>query len=88
MSVYLVVASLFSIIIVAVAALSKKVSQMSASTDSLASAVASLSDATVRAVAKINELRAGQSDPVTTAAVDKAVLDLQTATAALVSAVG
>ncbi len=85
MTVHLVIAFLF---IAAMAALAKKVSLMSASTDSLASSVALLSDQVAMVAAAIQSLKAlPKPDPADVAAVDKAVSDIQKATATLQAAI-
>ncbi len=83
----LVVASLFAVVILAIAALTRKVVLMSASTDSLFAAVSDLSVQVTAVKDKVDALKAGQSDPADTAAVEKAVQDIKAATSALASAI-
>lgn len=83
MTYYLVVASLFSVIITAIAALTRRVSSMSDSTNALFSALSDLSVQVAAVSAKVAELKASQPDPAEAAAVAKAVTDIQAATAAL-----
>jgi len=88
MTVYLVTSALFSFIIVAVAALTRQVRiSMSQSTDTLFAAVSDLSVQVTAVAAKVAELKATQANPSDTAAVDKAVTDIQAATAALKAAI-
>lgn len=86
MNVYLVTSSLFALIIVAVATLTRQVLSMSASTDTLFAAVSDLSVQVTAVAAKVAELKASQSDPADATAVSKAVADIQAATAALKAA--
>ena len=83
MTPWLVLASLLSVFIAAVAALTRKVRTMSASTDSLFAAVSDLSVQVTAVAAEVAHLKAGQTSPADTAAVDKAVSEIKAATDAL-----
>ena len=87
MTVYLVLASLFSVIIAALAALGRKQNIMSATTDTLLAAVSELSVESAAVVKAVAELKAGQTSLADTAAVEKAVADIKAATDALKAAV-
>ncbi len=87
MSVYLAIAFLFTI--AALAATAKKVSIMSSSTDSLTAAVAALSAQVASVAEAFASLKAmPKQDPADTAAIGKAVDDIQAATASLQAALG
>ncbi len=80
-------AGLLSLILLLFVSVSQKVSSMSASTDSLAAAVTSLAAQVGAVKASVDALKAGQADPSDTAAIDKAVQDIQVATTALAAAI-
>jgi cell fate (sporulation/competence/biofilm development) regulator YmcA (YheA/YmcA/DUF963 family) len=80
-------AGLLSIILVLFASISQKVRSMSASTDSLTAAVTAIAAQVTAVAAKVAELKAGQTNPTDTQAIDKAVADIQSATQALAAAI-
>lgn len=66
---------------------SRKVSDMSQSTDALAGAVASLTVQVAAVAVAVGALKANQADPADTAKVDQAVSDVQAAVGALAAAI-